>query len=173
MNRINGQEFTVLKLEDNNATIKYDNNKTEVIDLSIPQNFDHALVATTYSSQGKTANRVLVSATSDKTLSKESFYVAASRAKYNLTIYTQNKEQLLARAQKSQAKLNPLEILDKYENIVQKVDTNLQKILNNHYQQERQKVIEHSKPQKTKKQKQQIETARQQPKLKSSSKWNR
>ena len=131
LNRRNGQEFTVTEIDNNVATIQYDDDITEQIDLNQPQNFDHALVSTTYSSQGKTAHRVLVSATSDKTLSKESFYVAASRAKYNLDIYTQDKEDLLRRSQKSQAKQNPLEVLDLdrqsavHQEIKKRVDTNL------------------------------------------------
>ena len=127
--RRNGQEFEVAEINNNLATIQYDNGKTEQIDLNQPQTFDHALVSTTYSSQGKTANRVLVSATSDKTLSKESFYVAASRAKYNLDIYTQDKEQLQERSKISQAKQNPLEVLDLdrqsavHQEIKERVDT--------------------------------------------------
>ena len=138
LDRRNGQEFTVTKLQDNIATIKYENSsRVENIKLNIPQNYDHALVSTTYSSQGRTANKVLVSATSDKTLSKESFYVAASRAKYNLQIYAQDKEQLLTRAQKSQAKLNPLEILEQHEKNLNKVKDNLKGIFNSYYKKDR------------------------------------
>ncbi|MGK7896262.1 MAG: MobF family relaxase [Xenococcus sp. (in: cyanobacteria)] len=114
LNRRNGQEFDVIGINSNIATIQYDNGTTESINLNQPQNLDHALVSTTYSSQGKTANRVLVSATSDRTLSKESFYVAASRAKYNLDIYAQDKKQLLEKAKASQAKQNPLEVLENH-----------------------------------------------------------
>ena len=175
LNRRNGQEFTVIKLQDNNATIKYDNNnKIEDINLDIPQNFDHALVSTTYSSQGKTANRVIVSATSDKTLSKESFYVAASRAKYNLSIYAQDKKKLEAKAQESQAKLNPLEVLERQEKVTQKIDTNLQNIFKEHYQTrttQQRKDLDRSN--QLDKQKQQIKTASQQPEQKSARKLKR
>ncbi|MDJ0592981.1 MAG: AAA family ATPase [Pleurocapsa sp. MO_226.B13] len=134
LGRRNGQEFNVIGINQNFATIQYDNGKRENINLNKPQNLDHALVSTTYSSQGKTANRVLVSATSDKTLSKESFYVAASRAKFNLTIYSQDQEKLLARAQESQAKLNPLEVLEQQSKAAKKIDTNLQGIFNSYRQ---------------------------------------
>ncbi|MGK7938139.1 MAG: hypothetical protein AB4206_20430 [Xenococcaceae cyanobacterium] len=103
--------------------------------MKAPQNLDHALVSTTYSSQGKTANRVLVSATSDQTLSKESFYVAASRAKYNLNIYAQDKKQLLEKAIISQAKQNPLEVLgnldiksEDHKEIRDKVERNVRNV---------------------------------------------
>ncbi len=135
LNRRNGQEFDVIQLNQNVATIQYDNGKIEQINLNKPQNLDHALVSTTYSSQGKTANRVLVSATSDRTLSKESFYVAASRAKYNLDIYAQDKKKLLEKAIISQAKQNPLEVLDNldiksnaHKEIRDKVDRNVRNV---------------------------------------------
>ena len=79
--RRNGQEFRILEInrERLTATIVYNDGKEEAIDLSKPLNLDHALVTTTYGSQGKTADRVLVSA--DLTMGKESFYVAVSRVK--------------------------------------------------------------------------------------------
>ena len=135
LNRRNGQEFDVVGINNNVATIKYDNGQTDKINLNQPQNLDHALVSTTYSSQGKTANRVLVSATSDRTLSKESFYVAASRAKYNLDIYAQDKKKLLEKAKASQAKQNPLEVLENldikssaHKEIRDKVDRNVRNV---------------------------------------------
>ena len=141
LNRRNGQEFTVTRLKDSIATIKYENSsRVEDIRLNIPQNYDHALVSTTFGSQGRTANRVLVSATSDRTVSQQSFYVAASRAKYNLQIYAQDKEQLLTRAQKSQAKLNPLEILEQHEKNLNKVKDNLKGIFNSYYKKIQQEI---------------------------------
>lgn len=141
LGRRNGQEFTVTKLQNDIATIKYDNSsKTEDVNLKLPQNFDHALVSTTYSSQGKTANRVIVSATSDKTLSKESFYVAASRAKYNLKIYAQDKDKLLTKVQQSRSQKNPLDVLEENHNkIINRVEKNLRGIFTDHL--EKQKAI--------------------------------
>lgn len=169
LKRRNGQEFDVIQLNQNIATIQYDNGKRENINLNKPQNLDHALVSTTYSSQGKTANRVLVSATSDKTLSKESFYVASSRAKYNLTIYSQDQKKLLTKTQKSTAKLNPLEIIEQQEKAAKKIDTNLQGIFNSY----RQKVVKQKKSQKPDRPKHQVETASQQSELKPARKLKR
>jgi conjugative relaxase-like TrwC/TraI family protein len=112
LGRTNGQEFSITGIYGNTATIRSENGKSEQISLSQPQHLDHALVSTTYSSQGKTANRVLVAASSDRTLSKESFYVAASRAKYNLQIYVEDREKFVQKAQESSAKKNPIEVLD-------------------------------------------------------------
>lgn len=107
--RRNGQEFTVVGIDQGNARIQYKNGLTDKISLSQPQQMDYALVSTTYSSQGKTADRVLIAA--DSTIGKESFYVAVSRAKYELKLYTEDKADLLERAQKTRAKENPLELL--------------------------------------------------------------
>ncbi|MHC5719717.1 MAG: hypothetical protein ACYTX0_48675, partial [Nostoc sp.] len=61
--------------------------------------------------QGKTADRVLISA--DFTIGQESFYVAASRARHELKIYTEDPTRLLWLAQQSKAKDNALELLRK------------------------------------------------------------
>jgi ATP-dependent exoDNAse (exonuclease V) alpha subunit len=72
----NGQEFRVMKIEGTTATIEYADGTQENLDLSKPLHLDYALVSTTYSSQGKTANRVLIAA--DHTVATENFYVAVS-----------------------------------------------------------------------------------------------
>ncbi|MHC5820144.1 MAG: MobF family relaxase [Nostoc sp.] len=111
LGRRNGQEFTVTGIDLNIVQIKYADERTERISLAQAQNLDYALVSTTYSSQGKTADRVLISA--DFTIGQESFYVAASRARHELKIYTEDPTQLLWLAQQSKAKDNALELLRK------------------------------------------------------------
>ncbi|SRR5579883_2280464 len=108
--RRNGQEFVVTAIEGNIATIKYeDSTHTQTIDLTKAQHLDYAIVSTIYSSQGKTADRVIIA--SDYTIATESFYVALSRAKYELKLYTQDKSKLLELAQRTKAQKNPLELL--------------------------------------------------------------
>jgi conjugative relaxase-like TrwC/TraI family protein len=86
-NRRNGQPFAIAGLDDRGqAIIRDGDGKTAFIDLSGRQFADYSVVSTTYASQGKTADRVLVAL--DSTTGKESFYVAASRAKHELAIYT-------------------------------------------------------------------------------------
>ncbi len=111
LNRINGEEFVVTQIDKGIATIQTETGKREQIELKKPQHLDHALVSTTYSSQGVTAKKVIVSITDALTLSQESFYVAASRAKYNLQLYVENRARLIEKAQTSRAKLNPLELI--------------------------------------------------------------
>ncbi|NJO94491.1 MAG: AAA family ATPase [Hydrococcus sp. RM1_1_31] len=109
--RTNGQEFRVMKIEKATATIQYADGTQENLDLTEPLHLDYALVSTTYSSQGKTANRVLIAA--DHTVATESFYVAVSRVKDELKIYTTDKAEILEKACISKAKENPLEILQR------------------------------------------------------------
>ncbi|MBD2438857.1 MobF family relaxase [Nostoc sp. FACHB-110] len=110
LGRRNGQEFVVKAITGNQAQIQYlDHGQTEFIDLKQAQHLDYALVSTTYSSQGKTADRVLIAA--DHTVGQESFYVAVSRARYELKLYTEDKEDLFSLAQSSKAKENALFLL--------------------------------------------------------------
>jgi hypothetical protein len=101
----NGQTFTVTQIApDGTAQITDADGKHRQISLTGRQYVDYAWAGTTYSSQGKTADRVL--ALVDCTTSKESFYVAVSRAKRHLTVYTSDKAELVQLAQKSRAKEN-------------------------------------------------------------------
>ncbi|MBD6620632.1 conjugative relaxase [Komarekiella sp. 'clone 1'] len=110
LERRNGQGFVVAAIAGGQAEIKYlDSDRSESISLSQAQNLDYALVSTTYSSQGKTADHVLISA--DHTIGQESFYVAASRARHELKIYTEDPARLVELAQESKAKENALELL--------------------------------------------------------------
>jgi hypothetical protein len=62
-----------------------------------------------YSSQGKTSDLVLVAA--DGVQNSESFYVAASRAKYELKIFTDSPDNLKSMAMDSMSNRNPRELL--------------------------------------------------------------
>jgi hypothetical protein len=74
-------------------------------DLSERQYVDYAWVSTTYGSQGKTAERVLA-LMGEKTMSREAFYVAVSRAKLGLMLYAADKHELIRQVQVSRAKEN-------------------------------------------------------------------
>lgn len=110
-NRRNGQEFTIVQINDQGKAIVSDGDgKTTFIDLSGRQFADYGVVSTTYASQGKTADRVL--AALDGTTGKESFYVVASRAKRELAIYTTNAVELQKLAARSRANENASDYLD-------------------------------------------------------------
>ncbi len=112
LNRRNGQEFEVESINGNLAEIKYHGGRREVIDLSETHHFESALATTIYSSQGKTSDTVFVAA--DGMQSSESVYVAASRAKYDLKIYTDSPERLRSMAVESRSNTNPQELISKF-----------------------------------------------------------
>ena len=91
------------------ATLKDASGNEMTVELTGQQYLDYALVSTTYSSQGKTADQVLVAV--DSTISKEGLYVAVSRAKQKLSLYTASKEKLFKQAERSSAKENPSDYL--------------------------------------------------------------
>ena len=110
----NGQVVTVESVDAlGAATVRDAKGEVMTVDLTGQQYLDYALVSTTYSSQGKTADQVLGAI--DSTLSKEGLYVAVSRARQTLSLYTTSKEQLYKRAQRSAAKENPSDFLTLFQ----------------------------------------------------------
>ena len=106
----NGQVVTVEAIDaKGTATLKDSGGEDLTIELTGQQYLDYSLVSTTYSSQGKTADQVLVAV--DSTISREGLYVAVSRAKQKLSLYTASKEKLFKQAERSSAKENPSDYL--------------------------------------------------------------
>ncbi len=84
---------------------------------AIQKDFGHlayGYVVTSHSSQGKTVDRVFVgqSAESLPASSREQFYVSASRAKQSVTIYTDNKHDLLDAVNRSDSRLSATELVN-------------------------------------------------------------
>jgi ATP-dependent exoDNAse (exonuclease V) alpha subunit len=70
-------------------------NRTVELPANGPLHVDHAYAITVHSSQGLTADRVLIDAsTRSKTTSKDVFYVAISRAQHEARIYTDDRTRL-------------------------------------------------------------------------------
>ena len=110
----NGQTFTITNLDPRgHASVTYDDGREATVNLSGNQYADYAWVRTTYSSQGKTADRVL--AVMERNISRESFYVSVSRAKHYLTLYTPDLAELTRRAQRSTSKENPSDYIPLFQ----------------------------------------------------------
>jgi conjugative relaxase-like TrwC/TraI family protein len=101
----NGQRFTIREINAvENVEIIDEQGNVRHVNLSGQQHLDYAWVSTVYGSQGQTADRVLVAI--DHTFARESLYVAMSRAKHHLTLYTPDKAALKQRASVSRTKEN-------------------------------------------------------------------
>lgn len=97
--RVNGHGATVVAVQDNGTIRVRDQRGTQTIDPSDSrhQHFRHAYVSTVHAAQGRTADRVLVNAESFRTnlLSQKSFYVAISRARSDIRLYTDDRKELI------------------------------------------------------------------------------
>lgn len=102
LDRINGQRGDVRSIDQQTrmATIKTTNGKTQTLDLgnSRDQHIRHAYVETAFAAQGRTADHVMVHADSKASnlIDQKSFYVAISRAKHSVAIYTNDKAKLVS-----------------------------------------------------------------------------
>ena len=109
--RVNGKYFTVSAFGGTAMVVTDDKGVNQEVSLLQPLAVDYSHVSTSYRAQGKTAKRVIVSATSDPTSSQEPFYVKISRQTKELYVYTQDLEQLQSWVKRSLAQLNPLELI--------------------------------------------------------------
>ena len=74
--------------------------------------FRHAVVETSFGSQGQTVDRVILgmAASSDAAMSQEQLYVSASRGKRSVSIYTDDKAAIREAVQRSSQKLVALDV---------------------------------------------------------------
>lgn len=92
--RWNGDRFTVAALGANVVSLT-DGRRQVELPSDKPLHLDHAYATTVHSSQGTTAERVLIeAATKTKTTSKDVFYVAISRAQREAHVYTDDAAKL-------------------------------------------------------------------------------
>jgi hypothetical protein len=90
--QLNGQRFTVLSVTPDGQIEITSKGKTQKISVARLLHSDYSYVDTVHSSQGQTADYCIYSAAiaQSKTIGRESFYVAASRAKQEFVVYTKN-----------------------------------------------------------------------------------
>lgn len=107
----NGSTFQI-KTFDKQGNIKLSNGST------IPADFGHfnlGYVSTSHASQGKTADKVIISQSSAtfRASSMEQFYVSVSRGRHAVSIYTDDKADLLEAVSHSAERLSATELMDK------------------------------------------------------------
>jgi conjugative relaxase-like TrwC/TraI family protein len=82
----------------------------------VSHNFGHlayGYCVTSHASQGKTVDRVFIGQSADSfgASSREQFYVSASRARQQVTVYTDNKESLLNAVSRSEERITATELV--------------------------------------------------------------
>ncbi|MEM6518091.1 MAG: hypothetical protein AAF892_07790 [Cyanobacteria bacterium P01_D01_bin.71] len=105
----NGQELTVEAINGTQVTALDPSGQRYEIDAQIWQYLDYAWGHTIHSAQGKTADRVMVLAHDN--IDQESFYVACSRVKHHLSVYTDSLEHLRQQAHCSRSQKNVTDYL--------------------------------------------------------------
>ena len=92
----NGDRFTVAAVSPKAISL-VDGKRQVELPTGRPLHLDHAYATTVHSSQGTTAERVLIdAATRSRTTSQETYYVAISRARQEARIYTDDLARLPA-----------------------------------------------------------------------------
>ncbi|MGL5832024.1 MAG: AAA family ATPase, partial [Waterburya sp.] len=115
--QINGQQFTVLGFNSNGQIEIKTKGKTQAVNPDALLYSDYRYVDTVHSSQGKTASYCIYAAGAGKSLTvgKESFYVAASRAKHEFKVYTASTKALGLSVEKSRGQENALTFIAKQQ----------------------------------------------------------
>lgn len=111
----NGQVGEVQKInEDGKLVVKMENGDEKTINLNTQYNYiDRGYAVTDYKSQGQTEERVVYHADTAKDVTFNQSYMAMTRGKEDLKIYTNDKEQLKEQMKNEQTKTNTLE--EKYK----------------------------------------------------------
>ena len=88
--------------------------------------FTSGYVVTSHSSQGKTADKVIISQSSlsGRASSMEQFYVSVSRGRNSVSIYTGNKQQLLESIKQSTQRKSAIELVEKSAKLKVAIDRN-------------------------------------------------
>jgi conjugative relaxase-like TrwC/TraI family protein len=115
--QINGQQFTVLGFNNNGQIEIHTKGKTQTVNPDALLYSDYRYVDTVHSSQGKTANHCIYTAGTGKSLTvgRESFYVAASRAKHEFKVYTASTKALGLSVEQSRGQENALSLVIKQQ----------------------------------------------------------
>jgi conjugative relaxase-like TrwC/TraI family protein len=102
----NGTQLRITKMSRKGGIEAIKESKSKITTYKLDANhgnFDYAYATTSHSAQGKTVDRVLITqpAVTFPASNQKQFYVSVSRARESVTIYTDDKEDLLEQIQKS------------------------------------------------------------------------
>jgi conjugative relaxase-like TrwC/TraI family protein len=108
----NGERYEVLAVDSKSVTLKGGEASIK-LDRSHPLHLQHGYASTIHSAQGLTKNRVLVEAnTKSLTSNRAVFYVAISRPRHDITLFTDDASKLAAAMSREPKKYAALELRD-------------------------------------------------------------
>jgi len=112
----NGNNLLVKGFDEQGNILALTSGRNEIILDKNYRNLAHGYYSTSIAAQGKSVNRVLIlqTAQTGKAASKEQFYVSASRGKFAISVFTDNKEHLLESVQRSSARMAAIELAPFY-----------------------------------------------------------
>lgn len=113
--RLNNGDILTIQGFDKSGNILACKGKNSKTTLTLDQNYrnlTHGYYTTSPASQGKSVNKVIImqSSASGKASSKEQFYVSASRGKFAISVYTDDKDYMLKSVQRSASRMAAVEI---------------------------------------------------------------
>lgn len=107
----NGDRVTVNAIVNGELHLKDKDNKDIILSTKDKLHLDYAYVSTVHSAQGLTSNRVIANIEAkSKTVSKDWYYVAISRAKHVVKVYTDNLKKLPASVARASTKQAAMEL---------------------------------------------------------------
>ena len=112
-NRIdNGAMLTFLGTKEGHLRVKTAGNIERTLAANVGH-LTHGYVSTSHAAQGKSPQRVLISANSDSfpAMDQAAFYVSASRGKLSVTVYTDDKKGLLEAAERERPRMLATELI--------------------------------------------------------------
>src|SRR5229473_620566 len=93
----NGEFATVIDIDDRKARLRVDNGREISATIGRLKHIDYGYASTSHSSQGATVDRVIVNIDtlrSAELVNRKQFYVSISRARHNVTLYTNDRARL-------------------------------------------------------------------------------
>ena len=106
----NGDRLHVVAVSAGRVTLS-DGARTVALSTEKPLHIDHAYATTVHSSQGLTADRVLIDAdAASRTTAKDVYYVAVSRARHEARIFTNDRAKLPAAVMRETVKTAALDV---------------------------------------------------------------
>jgi ATP-dependent exoDNAse (exonuclease V) alpha subunit len=110
----NGEFATIVTINFRRAHLRMDDGREISTAAERLRHIDHGYASTSHSSQGATVDRVIVNVDTTRSaqlVNRKQFYVSISRARYAVSIYTDDRDRLRQTVSRNREKSTALEVL--------------------------------------------------------------